>query len=353
MQRQGGGGNDPSCGCDMQAGWPPASEFPRGGLQGGGALNEINSFNLALTNKTGKTVHYKGKKNGNNNNNTNSMMSNNTNNNTNNNSNTNSYNNVNEYMSNMNNNNPNNFNNNPNNNKNSYNNPNEYMSNTNNNPMNFNNNPTNTGNRNTKTQKRMTSAPNGMEKIVLKGKRYYSNRATGNTYTRMANGNMGTYVGKMVTTKSGQKSLNKNIPEESNIGPKTPNLPENNIDIESEEVNEVNVKGGKPLSQNGGSFASVLSNLSMAGGGMPACGSCPFPGTGYCDFYAKGGGCGCGGRMLKGGYKPTRKNRKYLQKWKRGESIGFTMTSSLKAKGLIPRTSRKLKGKKVVSRKYR
>ena len=111
----------------------------------------------------------------------------------------------------------------------------------------------------------------------------------------------------------------------------------------------------------------------QGGGSVPACGSCPFPGTGYCDFYAKGGGCGCGGRIQtggdcgcsaglfkgggtrkrKGGYRATKRNLKYLKKWKRGESIGFTMTSSLKAKGLIPRTSRKMKGRRVVSRKYR
>jgi len=126
------------------------------------------------------------------------------------------------------------------------------------------------------------------------------------------------------------------------------------------------------------------------GGGMPECGSCPFPGTGVCDFYARGGkkaercgsggrrqnggGCGCSGplvqsgggcacsggllkggatRKRRGGYRPTKKNLMYLNQWKKGKSIGFTMTSSLKAKGLIPRTSRTLKGKRVVSRKYR
>ena len=126
------------------------------------------------------------------------------------------------------------------------------------------------------------------------------------------------------------------------------------------------------------------------GGGMPACGSCPFPGTGVCDFYARGGkktegcgsggrrqnggGCGCGGplfqsgggsgcsggllkggatRKRSGGYRPTKKNLMYLKQWKKGKSIGFTMTSSLKAKGLIPRTSKTLKGKRVVSHKYR
>jgi hypothetical protein len=121
--------------------------------------------------------------------------------------------------------------------------------------------------------------------------------------------------------------------------------------------------------------------------------ACPFPGTGYCEFYARGGGygllpqqgganygepmylqarlrggkqrgggCGCGlARMggslpatgLRGGYRPTKKNLNALKRWKRGESIGFTMTSSLKAKGLIPRTSRKHRGKKVVSAKYK
>jgi hypothetical protein len=38
--------------------------------------------------------------------------------------------------------------------------------------------------------------------------------------------------------------------------------------------------------------------------------------------------------------------------WLRGEKIGFTQTSSLKAKGLIPRTSKTQRGKKIVSKKY-
>lgn len=120
---------------------------------------------------------------------------------------------------------------------------------------------------------------------------------------------------------------------------------------------------------------------SQSWGGTPVCGSCPFPGTGACDFYAKGGaqkagscgcggriqqqqggGCGCGGPLFRGGgtrkhkrggYKATKKNLNALKKWRKGQSIGFTMTASLKAKGLIPRTSRKLKGRHVVSRKYR
>jgi hypothetical protein len=84
-----------------------------------------------------------------------------------------------------------------------------------------------------------------------------------------------------------------------------------------------------------------------------------------------GGGCGCSSGLLpqgggtrkrggskattsqRGGYRATKRNLKYLKKWKKGQSIGFTMTSSLKAKGLIPRTSKTMKGKKVVSRKYK
>jgi hypothetical protein len=56
---------------------------------------------------------------------------------------------------------------------------------------------------------------------------------------------------------------------------------------------------------------------------------------------------------LTGGYRATRRNRELLARLRRGESIGFTATASLKAKGLIPRTSRKNKGKKIVSPKYR
>jgi len=47
-------------------------------------------------------------------------------------------------------------------------------------------------------------------------------------------------------------------------------------------------------------------------------------------------------------YKPTKRDKLYLAKWKRGKSIGFTMRSSLKAKGLIPREN----GTRRVSPKY-
>jgi hypothetical protein len=51
----------------------------------------------------------------------------------------------------------------------------------------------------------------------------------------------------------------------------------------------------------------------------------------------------------KGGYRATKRDLKYLKMWKEGKSIGFTMRSSLKAKGLIPRAN----GTKKVSPKYR
>ena len=78
-----------------------------------------------------------------------------------------------------------------------------------------------------------------------------------------------------------------------------------------------------------------------------------------------GAGCPCSGKLFSGGggplrrngysggYKATRRNRMLLAKLRRGESIGFTATASLKSKGLIPRTSRKFRGKKVVGSKYK
>lgn len=73
-----------------------------------------------------------------------------------------------------------------------------------------------------------------------------------------------------------------------------------------------------------------------------------------------GGGCGCGmpltgGGLVfaNGGYRMTARNRKYLKKYRAGKPIGFTMRASLKAKGLIPRTSRKFRGRKVLGPKYK
>ena len=56
---------------------------------------------------------------------------------------------------------------------------------------------------------------------------------------------------------------------------------------------------------------------------------------------------------FKGGYSATARNKYYLKKYRRGNSIGFTMKASLKAKGLLPRTSKNMRGKKMVSAKYR
>lgn len=79
-------------------------------------------------------------------------------------------------------------------------------------------------------------------------------------------------------------------------------------------------------------------------------GGCGCGGGSAPDLVMRGGGCGCG---WKGGYKATARNRKYLAKYRRGESIGFTMKASLKAKGLLPRTSKKHYGKKVLGNKYK
>jgi len=42
-----------------------------------------------------------------------------------------------------------------------------------------------------------------------------------------------------------------------------------------------------------------------------------------------------------------------LSRYRSGKSIGFTGVASLKAKGLLARTSRKNRGKKIVGPKYR
>ena len=53
-------------------------------------------------------------------------------------------------------------------------------------------------------------------------------------------------------------------------------------------------------------------------------------------------------RCVNGGYKTTARNKKYLNLYKKGKSIGFTMKSSLKAKGLLARSN----GSYKVSNKY-
>ena len=56
--------------------------------------------------------------------------------------------------------------------------------------------------------------------------------------------------------------------------------------------------------------------------------------------------------QLTGGYSPTAKNMDMLRRYKRGESIGFTGRSSLRAKGLLPRESAEYKGMYVLGPKY-
>ena len=65
------------------------------------------------------------------------------------------------------------------------------------------------------------------------------------------------------------------------------------------------------------------------------------------------GGCGCSSGKLFGGYRATRKNKSYLSRLKKGISIGFTAIASLKAKGLLARTSKKFRGKRVLGAKYK
>lgn len=48
------------------------------------------------------------------------------------------------------------------------------------------------------------------------------------------------------------------------------------------------------------------------------------------------------------GYRPTRRNKNLLRKYKKGKSIGFTARASLKAKGMLPRSN----GRYVLGPKY-
>jgi hypothetical protein len=51
---------------------------------------------------------------------------------------------------------------------------------------------------------------------------------------------------------------------------------------------------------------------------------------------------------MPGGYRPTRRNREMLRKYKKGKKIGFTGRASLKAKGMLPRAN----GRYVLGPKY-
>jgi hypothetical protein len=100
----------------------------------------------------------------------------------------------------------------------------------------------------------------------------------------------------------------------------------------------------------GVSLGPLTANI-MKGAGC-GCGSAP-PKPPATSELLRGGACPCQAvpklPTALGGYRATKRNLKYLRKYKRGIPIGFTMRSSLKAKGLIPRAN----GKKRVSAKYR
>jgi len=120
--------------------------------------------------------------------------------------------------------------------------------------------------------------------------------------------------------------------------------------------------GGKRNPENA---STALLNLSetMTGGQCPCSANVVKqmmalpPGTTLGPITAnlmKGGACGCQvvhrlPTALSGGYRATTRDLKYLKLWKKGKSIGYTMRSSLKAKGLIPRAN----GTKRVSKKYK
>ena len=67
----------------------------------------------------------------------------------------------------------------------------------------------------------------------------------------------------------------------------------------------------------------------------------------------KGGACPCSSGKMFGGYRATRKNKMLLRRLRSGKSIGFTAKASLKAKGLLARTSKRWRGKRVIGSKYK
>ncbi len=69
------------------------------------------------------------------------------------------------------------------------------------------------------------------------------------------------------------------------------------------------------------------------------------------SYNMRGGGCGCSKAPLTnlyGGYRATRKDKNLYKKFKKGKSIGFTGRSSLKAKGILPRSN----GRYILGPKY-
>jgi len=180
--KQRGGGNDPTCGCDMQAGWPSASELPRGGLQGGGSGMKQANFSLSWNNNEGKKHSYKG-----------TLKRNNMNTNTNTNTNTNMNGTMNTNM---------------------------------NGTMNTNMNGTMNTNRNNKktNKKRASSAPNGYSNLAYKGKKYYKQTNSGEVFEITTKGTLGKSMGFYVTPKSGKPYLTQMPPPLENEPIETPEV---------------------------------------------------------------------------------------------------------------------------------
>lgn len=193
-----------------------------------------------------------------------------------------------------------------------------------------------------------------LQRIIFKKKKYYYDEKTGATYNRNNSTNAkGKYVGVFTPKNSatGKPKLNTNAPEPGRtVLPTIENLAETEEETNNNRSNSNNNNNGNitntenestnnETNQGGGSYnpscgcdlqanwppASVLprggiqggggcgcmkwggkrSSLrkrsrKQSGGGCPTPDACPFPGTGYCGFYARGG------------YKATKKNRNAL-----------------------------------------
>jgi hypothetical protein len=95
--------------------------------------------------------------------------------------------------------------------------------------------------------------------------------------------------------------------------------------------------------QKGGACAC---NSRMYGGG---CGTCLNSMLGTFKSRRGGYSSSASRRAKRGGYRATKKDKAALKRFRAGKSIGFTMRSSLKAKGLIPRAN----GTRRISNKYK
>ncbi len=98
-----------------------------------------------------------------------------------------------------------------------------------------------------------------------------------------------------------------------------------------------------------GNLVSGPATEAATGAANGANGAVPRAVPGTAPGAANGAATPATGGKRKGGYRPTKKDKAALKKLKQGKSIGFTMRSSLKAKGLLRRAN----GTYRVSQKYR